>query len=156
MIFGHIANTSPEQYPAPVASAIAYLQSTDFSALPAGRYQDPVTGYVVQVLDLHTQQPSDLRPEIHRQNVDVQFLVSGTELIGVAADRGDNVIHQELLALRDIIFYQDVADESWLTMKPGNFAVFFPQDVHRPACINQQPSAIRKVVVKIPLELFSA
>lgn len=156
MIFGHIAHTSPEQYPAPVASAIAYLQSTDFSALPAGRYQDPVTGYVVQVLDLHTQQPSDLRPEIHRQNVDVQFLVSGTELIGVAADRGDNVIHQELLALRDIIFYQDVADESWLTMKPGNFAVFFPQDVHRPACINQQPSAIRKVVVKIPLELFSA
>ncbi|MGX1960813.1 YhcH/YjgK/YiaL family protein [Serratia proteamaculans] len=156
MIFGHIAHTSPEQYPAPVASAIAYLQSTDFGALPAGRYQDPATGYVVQVLDLHTQQPGDLRPEVHRKNVDVQFLVSGTELIGVVADRGDNLIHQELLAQRDIIFYQEVADESWLTMQPGNFAVFFPQDVHRPACINQQPGAIRKVVVKIPLELFSA
>jgi YhcH/YjgK/YiaL family protein len=155
MIFGHIANTSQEHYPAPVAHAIAYLQGTDFSALPAGRYQDPATGYVVQVLDLHTQQPSDQRPEVHRQNVDVQFLVSGTELIGVAADRGNNQIHQELLAQRDIIFYQDVADESWLTMQPGNFAVFFPQDVHRPACINQQPSAIRKVVVKIPLELFN-
>jgi len=63
MIFGHIAHTSPEQYPAPVAKAIAYLQSTDFSALPAGRYQDPATGYVVQVLDLQTHQPSDLRPE---------------------------------------------------------------------------------------------
>ncbi|MNE77603.1 Toxin-antitoxin biofilm protein TabA [compost metagenome] len=108
------------------------------------------------MLDLHTQQPSDLRPEVHRQNVDVQFLVSGSELIGVAADRGDNPIHQELLAQRDIIFYQDVADESWLTMQPGNFAVFFPPDVHRPACINQQPCDIRKVVVKIPLALFSA
>jgi YhcH/YjgK/YiaL family protein len=156
MIFGHIANTSPEHYPAPVAHAIAYLQGTDFSTLPAGRYQDPATGYVVQVLDLHTQQPGDLRPEVHRQNVDVQFLVSGSELIGVAADRGDNPIYQELLAQRDIIFYQDVADESWLTLRPGNFAVFFPQDVHRPACINQQPCAIRKVVVKIPLALFSA
>ncbi len=49
-----------------------------------------------------------------------------------------------------------VADESWLTMRPGNFAVFFPQDVHRPACINQRPCAIRKVVVKIPLASFSA
>ncbi|CAI0991825.1 YhcH/YjgK/YiaL family protein [Serratia quinivorans] len=156
MIFGHIAHTSPEHYPAPVAHAIAYLQDTDFSTLPAGRYQDPATGYVVQVLDLHTQQPGDLRPEVHRQNVDVQFLVSGSELIGVAADRGDNPVHQELLAQRDIIFYRDVADESWLTLQPGNFAVFFPQDVHRPACINQQPCAIRKVVVKIPLALFSA
>ncbi|MDQ9476728.1 YhcH/YjgK/YiaL family protein, partial [Serratia marcescens] len=105
---------------------------------------------------LHTQPPDALRPEVHRQNVDVQFLVSGTELIGVAADSGDNVVHQELLAQRDILFYQDVADESWLTMQPGNFAVFFPQDVHRTACINQRPSEIRKVVVKIPLASFSA
>ena len=88
MIFGHIANTAPEQYPAPVANAVAYLQRTDFSVLPAGRYEDPATGYVVQVLDLHTQPPDALRPEVHRQNVDVQFLVSGTELIGVAADSG--------------------------------------------------------------------
>ena len=156
MIFGHIANTAPEQYPTPVANAVAYLQRTDFSVLPAGRYEDPATGYVVQVLDLHTQPPDALRPEVHRQNVDVQFLVSGTELIGVATDNGDNVIHQELLAQRAILFYQDVADESWLTMRPGNFAVFFPQDVHRPACINQRPCAIRKVVVKIPLAAFSA
>ena len=102
MIFGHIANTAPEQYPTPVANAVAYLQRIDFSVLPAGRYEDPATGYVVQVLDLHTQPPDALRPEVHRQNVDVQFLVSGTELIGVAADSGDNVVHQELLAQRDI------------------------------------------------------
>lgn len=41
MIFGHIANTAPEQYPTPVANAVAYLQRTDFSVLPAGRYEDP-------------------------------------------------------------------------------------------------------------------
>lgn len=63
MIFGHIANTAPEQYPTPVANAVAYLQRTDFSVLPAGRYEDPATGYVVQVLDLHTQPPDALRPE---------------------------------------------------------------------------------------------
>lgn len=155
MIFGHIAHTAAEHYPSAIAKAVAYLQSTDFTVLAAGRYADPATGYVVQVLDLHTQPKDQLRPEVHRQNIDVQFLVSGTELIGVAADKGDNVIHQELLAERDIIFYQDVADESWLTMLPGNFAVFYPQDVHRPACINQAPCDIRKVVVKIPLALIS-
>ncbi|MDQ9125198.1 YhcH/YjgK/YiaL family protein [Serratia fonticola] len=156
MIFGHIAHTAAEHYPPAIAKAVAYLQNTDFTPLSAGRYEDPATGYVVQVLDLHTQHKDELRPEVHRKNIDVQFLVSGTELIGVAADRGNNVIHQELLAQRDIIFYQDVEDESWLTMQPGNFAVFYPQDVHRPACINQTPCDIRKVVVKIPIALLSS
>ncbi|HHQ6625572.1 TPA: YhcH/YjgK/YiaL family protein [Serratia fonticola] len=156
MIFGHIAHTAAEHYLPAIAKAVAYLQNTDFTILSAGRYEDPQTGYVVQVLDLHTQHKDELRPEVHRKNIDVQFLVSGTELIGVAADRGNNVIHQELLAQRDIIFYQDVEDESWLTMQPGNFAVFYPQDVHRPACINQTSCDIRKVVVKIPITLLSS
>lgn len=155
MIFGHIAHTAAEHYPPAIAKAVAYLQKTDFTDLPAGRYEDPATGYVVQVLDLYTQQKQELRPEVHRKNIDVQFLVSGTELIGVAADKGNNLVHQELLAQRDIIFYQDVDDESWLTMQPGNFAVFYPQDVHRPACINQTACDIRKVVVKIPITLLS-
>ncbi|AHG19357.1 hypothetical protein Z042_06790 [Chania multitudinisentens RB-25] len=154
MIFSHIAHTAAEHYPPAIANAVAYLQKTDFTALPAGRYEDAETGYVVQILDLYTQAKNTLRPEVHRKNIDVQFLVSGTELIGVAIDNGHNVIEQELLEQRDIIFYQDMEDESWLTMQPGNFAVFFPQDVHRPACINQHPCNIRKVVVKIPLALF--
>ena len=156
MIFGHIDHTTAEHYPPAIAKAVAYLQRTDFTDMPVGRYADPATGYVVQVLDLHTQPKDDLRPEVHQKNIDVQFLVSGTELIGIAADKGNNVIHQELLAQRDIIFYQDVEDESWLTMQPGNFAVFYPQDVHRPACINHSPGDIRKVVVKIPLTLLTS
>lgn len=155
MIFGHIDNTFSAQHPEPIARAIAYLQRTDFTAMPTGRHIDEETGYVVQVLDLHTQPKNDLRPEVHRKNIDVQFLISGTEFIGVAADNGNNVIQEDLLEQRDILFYQDVDDESWLTMRPGNFAVFFPQDVHRPACIDQQPCAIRKVVVKIPMTLFN-
>ncbi|VXD00130.1 conserved hypothetical protein [Enterobacterales bacterium 8AC] len=155
MIFGHIAHTAAEHYPPAIAKAVAYLQNTDFTALPAGRYEDAETGYLVQVLDLHTQNKDELRPEVHRNNIDVQFLVSGTELIGVAADNGQNLIEQELLEQRDIIYYQNVENESWLTMQPGNFAVFFPQDVHRPGCINQHPCDIRKVVVKIPVALIS-
>lgn len=76
---------------------------------PPDAHQDPAATTWCRCW-ICTQQPGDLRPEVHRKNVDVQFLVSGTELIGVAADRGDNLIHQELLAQRDIIFYQEVAD----------------------------------------------
>lgn len=155
MIFGHIAHTAAEHYPRRLPKPWPICRTPILPACLPGvmRIRQPV---MVQVLDLHTQHKDELRPEVHRKNIDVQFLVSGTELIGVAADRGNNVIHQELLAQRDIIFYQDVEDESWLTMQPGNFAVFYPQDVHRPACINQSPCDIRKVVVKIPITLLSS
>jgi len=39
-------------------------------------------------------------------------------------------------------------------MEAGSFAVFFPWDIHRPACAINEPASIRKVVVKIRLSLF--
>lgn len=154
MIFGHIKHTDACYYPTAIANAIAYLTWTDFGALSAGRYIAPSSGYEVQILDLRTQDKESIYPEVHRHIIDVQFLVSGHEQIGVTADRGDNIIHQPWLEQRDIQFYQQVENETMLRMLPGNFAVFFPQDVHRPACIDGQPSDIRKVVVKVPLALL--
>lgn len=137
MIFGHIANTAPEQYPTPVANAVAYLQRTDFSVLPAGRYEDPATGYVVQVLDLHTQPPDALRPEVHRQNVDVQFLVSGTELIGVAADNGDNVIHQSCWRSATSCFIRTWPTNPGSRCGPATSRYFFRRTcIARPALTN--------------------
>ncbi|MEE6081785.1 YhcH/YjgK/YiaL family protein, partial [Avibacterium paragallinarum] len=51
----------------------------------------------------------------------------------------------------DILFYQSAKNESELVMRKGNFAIFFPEDIHRPACIDDNPCQIRKVVVKIAL-----
>ena len=36
-------------------------------------------------------------------------------------------------------------------MVPGSYAIFFPQDVHRPACIKNKETAIRKIVVKVAI-----
>lgn len=39
---------------------------------------------------------------------------------------------------------------------PGDYAVFWPQDVHRPFCTRPQnggaPEAIKKIVIKFPAE----
>ncbi|TKI02830.1 YhcH/YjgK/YiaL family protein [Martelella alba] len=154
MICGHIDNSNPALMAEPFARAIRYLRQTDFSAMPAGRYTEPETGYVVQVIDVQTQPKERLSPEVHRQHIDVQFLVNGRELIGVATDNGNNTIKEQYLAERDIIFYHDVENESMIKMIPGSYAIFLPEDVHRPACIDGAISRIRKVVIKIPVSLF--
>ncbi|MFG1173145.1 YhcH/YjgK/YiaL family protein [Erwiniaceae bacterium CAU 1747] len=151
MIFGHINNTEAHHYPAAVACAVDYLVRHDLRAMAAGRYQHDRTGWVVQVLDLQTVPHSESFPEAHRHVVDVQFLVHGEEQIGVATEKAELTVHQPYHAERDIIFYRDAPNETLLQMKPGNFAVFFPQDLHRPNLMIDSPRAIRKVVIKIPV-----
>ena len=124
-------------------------------ALPAGNYDLQGKDIYVQVIDMATKPFAETRPEVHREYIDVQFLVKGREKIGVASDTGKNAVAEDLLARRDLLFYAGMENESTLTMTPGSFAVFFPSDVHRPACAFEQPEAIRKVVVKVRLSLLA-
>ncbi|ERK17643.1 MAG: YhcH/YjgK/YiaL family protein [Pantoea sp.] len=150
MITGHIANTDARHYPPAIARAIAYLAGHDLATMAAGRHVDSATGWQVQVLDLQTAPAEENYPEAHRHHIDVQYLVSGAEVIGVANQPASLAVHQPYNPERDIIFYQHAADETLIRMVPGTFAVFFPQDIHRPNCAPDLPGAIRKVVVKIP------
>jgi YhcH/YjgK/YiaL family protein len=151
MIYGNVNNPGDirKWLPAPLVEALDCLQNTDFAALAPGRYELRGEDIFFQVIDLTTKPTAENRPEVHRTYIDVQFSLQGSERIGFAADDGSNVVHQNLLKERDLLFYQDVRNESWIDMIPGSFAVFFPNDVHRPACMIEAPTAIRKVVVKV-------
>lgn len=156
MIFGnvhHVQNMRP-CLPAPLMVALEHLRATDFDALPAGNYDLQGKDIYVQVIDLTTKPIGETRPEVHRTYIDVQFLWKGRERIGFADDTGNNKIAEDLLASRDLLFYEGMENESTIEMHPGNFAVFFPSDVHRPACCLDAPAAIRKVVVKVRLSLL--
>ena len=156
MIFGHVNDFEKafSWLPQPLKTAIGHLKQTDFAALPAGNYDLQGKDIYVQVIDMSTKLFADTRPEVHRQYIDVQFLVRGREKIGVAADTGNNAVAEDLLAERDLLFYSGMENESTMTMTPGSFAVFMPSDVHRPACAVDQSEPIRKVVVKVRLSLL--
>ena len=109
------------------------------------------TNIYAQIIDLTTREAVENRPEVHRRYLDIQFLARGEEKIGVAIDTGNNKVSEYLLEQRDIIFYHDSEHESFIEMIPGSYAIFFPQDVHRPACNKNAPAAIRKIVVKVAL-----
>ncbi|NYY75943.1 YhcH/YjgK/YiaL family protein [Escherichia coli] len=132
--FGHIAQPNPCRLPAAIEKAL------DFSA--HHRLQRPEPGVVeidgkniyAQIIDLTTREAVENRPEVHRRYIDIQFLAWGEEKIGIAIDTGNNKVSESLLEQRDIIFYHDSEHESFIEMIPGSYAIFFPQDVHRPAC----------------------
>ncbi|MBN6067105.1 YhcH/YjgK/YiaL family protein [Aggregatibacter actinomycetemcomitans] len=148
MFFGHLSNVVPNRYPNAILNALDYLKKTDFNRLAAGRY--PLSGEsYVQVLDLQTQTKDEYLPEAHRKYIDVQYWHSGVERMAVAPDLGNNAIAQDYDAERDILFYQAVENEQEILCRAGNFAVFFPEDIHRGACRPDEVAKIRKIVVKI-------
>ncbi len=150
MIFGHIDHSDFSHFHPLIQKALQYLKNTDLAAMSVGQYSIH-DEFVVQVIDLKTKPVAENSPEVHRNKIDLQFLQSGQEKIGISTDTGHNQPAGDYIPERDIQFYETSENEFFITMVPGSFAMFYPEDVHRPACIDGEASNIRKIVVKIEL-----
>ncbi len=153
MIFGNIKNfdSSKTIFSPMLLKALNYVKENDFMKMETGVYEIEGKDLYAQVFDIDTKDKSETRPEVHREYIDLQFSVCGNEIIGYAVDTDNNKISESLLEERDIIFYEACENEFELEMNKGDFAVFFPTDVHRPACKNGTSKNIRKVVVKVKI-----
>lgn len=156
MIFGDINKIDEMEkiYPASIMKAINYLKNNDFLKIKAGTYEIDGQDIFAQVVDKETKEKYDAKPEVHRKYIDVQFSVEGKEIIGFARETGNNLVSEDLLEENDVLFYQNAENEMDLIMKPGNFAIFFPNDVHRPWCAVDETCTIRKVNVKVNTEIL--
>ena len=155
MIFSSIyAGDDLKKYPVAIQNAIHYVSTTDFSKMDNGVYEIDGKLMYAQVFEYTSKPACECKPELHRKYLDVQFWVSGEELFGVSPINNVGNCIEEIEA-RDLYFYDGVANESFVHATQGCYAVFFPNDVHRPGCcIDGKPLTYRKVVVKVSTELL--
>lgn len=150
MIFGNINHLEESAfYPELLQKALAYLRDTDFSELETGKYTLDGDNLFVMVQEMDTDIAENRKAESHELYVDVQYLLQGRERIGYAVLSDAIGVSEDLRPDKDAIFYHAPEAETMLTLLPGDFAVFFPSDIHRPGCESGGPAPIRKVVVKI-------
>lgn len=88
---------------------------------------------------------ADAKLEAHRRYIDLQFVLSGSDVMGWKPLKRCLSPESDFDAERDIVFFRDDA-EAWRTVPEGFFALFFPEDVHAPM---GGEGLIRKAVVKI-------
>jgi YhcH/YjgK/YiaL family protein len=125
-----------------------FLRNTELSSLEVGRYEIDGKNVFALVSEYDSKKPEDCRLEAHRVYADIQYIVSGKEYIGFDTI-GNQTILTEYNPEKDIIFY--TGETTQLCLASGMFAVFFPQDVHRPCMQIDGPEKVKKVVVKVKI-----
>lgn len=127
--------------------AFAFLKGEDLSAIEVGNHEiDGKTVFVI-VSEYNTKKPEDIPYESHKNYTDIQYVVSGTEYIGLA-DLSETSVKIPYDEKRDITFHH--ADEGQnLLAHPGTFFIFSPQNVHRPGVKVEDNIPVKKVVIKV-------
>ena len=149
MIFDVLANADRYASVHPLfAECFAFLGNTDLAALPVGRRPLGSNGCTAIVAEAAPKTRESALLEGHRAFIDVQYMVAGEELIGyvprVHCTEKSNDMANDFQELQGTAEY--------LTLRPGCFAVYFPEDGHRPGIgTGAHTGPIRKIVIKVPV-----
>ena len=155
MIFGNLENLGNiTMYPEAIQKALSYLKEHDFTDMPSGNYELQGRDLYAQVFERMTVPAEQSEAEVHRKYIDLQYLVRGHEQIGYAPDVLTYEVKEDKLEEKDVLFYKNVERETFLEMKEKDFAVFFPNDIHRPTCMYEEQEVVKKVVLKISVDLI--
>jgi len=133
------ANLNPR-----LEKAFSFLLSTDLAALEPGRMELEGDFIYVLVQEYLSKPESEGKWEAHKRYIDVQYIVSGTELIGFALVNtmklGEYIPEKDFQSMK--------GSGQMMQMSAGDFAVFYPQDAHMPGLENGKQTLVKKVVVK--------
>lgn len=131
---------------------IEFMKEYNLTQLPLGKHiiNDDV---YVSVEEYDTVESNEKKYESHREYIDLQYVIHGTEIIEVSDVtnlRKATVYDKE----KDIIFYENTIFENKVeivVLKAGDFVVLYPEDGHKPGikCDNRQH--VKKAVFKIHL-----
>lgn len=128
-----------------IAKAFAYINTTDLENTKVGKYEIEGDKVFALVQEYNTKNLEDCKLESHFEHIDIQHVISGTELMGTSTlkDQVPHTVKEE----KDVAFYQNESTQFELTQ--GMFAILFPDDLHCPCIKNGENSKVKKLVIKI-------
>ena len=136
-----------------LAAGFEFLERSDLAALPMGRHIIDGDSVFALAMQSPSREPSAEKFEAHQDYIDIQYLVSGEEVIGVTPVAGLQIT-TPYDAAKDIVFYAVPATYKDLEIRPGHFAVLFPGEGHLPMCHSHGPHQLHKVVVKVKVDYW--
>lgn len=133
-----------------VKKALELLKQVDVTALPDGKKLLDGEDIFASVNTYETEPVQDRRPEKHFRYIDIQILGAGREAIGYTDVENAGNLMEDRREKDDVVFYGTTRKENFVKLEKGDFAIFFPWEVHRPNCwFGEGPETVKKIVVKV-------
>ena len=130
--------------------AMEFLTFHDLDSLSNGRHDINGESAFAMVYRNVGRSREGARLEAHRKYIDIQILLAGLETIGWKPLKRCCEPDGDYVGERDVSFFRD-EPEVCLSMRPGTFAIFFPQDAHMPSI---SEASIDKIVLKIAADRY--
>lgn len=92
-----------------------------------------------------TAEASVAKFECHNNNIDIQLCIKGVETIGWRPREKCKTENGPYNAEKDVQLYNEQPD-MYFQLNDGQFAIFFPEDVHAPMIGDAE---IKKLVIKV-------
>ena len=124
-----------------------WLKSQDLKNLSDGKYVIDSERIYANVQTYLTKQSAPY--EAHREYIDIQYMISGEEKIGVA-DYSKCSIKVPYDKEKDIEFL-DSNNDSYQLLRERDFLLLFPHDAHQPSLCVENQINVKKVVVKVQI-----
>lgn len=128
--------------------AFEFLKSQNLKELAIGQYEIEGDKIYALVQEYTTQSSGNKRWEAHEKYIDIQMIVEGEEIMGYAPVDCLEV-SEDLRPEKDLIFYNETSKGSYIKFSNGDYAIFFPEDGHKPGCALGECSNVKKIVVKV-------
>lgn len=132
-----------------IAGTFDYINNNDLSKVEPGRYEIDKDRLVMLVNEYDSTNFDECKLEGHRRYIDLQYWVSGSELMGHEILSSQPVL-VEYDEQKDIVFYNCIASFSRLV--PGMFVIFYPSDLHTAVSDPLSHERVKKIVFKIIVE----
>lgn len=123
---------------------VEYIASTDLSQQSEGKVEIEGKDLFVNFNIAKGKKIEDARIETHDKMIDIQIPLNTEERMGYTPRT--ELSECEYNAEKDITFYPGLAKQ-YVTVYPGSFVIFFPEDGHAP-CVSESEH-IQKVIFKV-------
>lgn len=146
MILGSLKNTAAVENLHPrFKQAFDYIKANDLTKAAPGKIELDGNNLFISVAEITGKSKEAAKMETHNKYIDIQIPVVGIETMGWLA--GDNCQNsaEGYNADKDITFFSE-QPSTYIQVRPGEFAIFFPEDGHAPAI---GEGFIKKLIVKV-------
>ena len=97
-----------------------------------------------------TYESNERYPEYHKDFLDVHIVLSGDESIGFRPLKltDTDIVKEEYDNKKDLGFVEN-KNINYVNLFPGNFAVFYPLELHKPLCKVTNQEHVKKIILKV-------